>query len=283
MSYPSISNIDFVTCDIQGGLGNQLFMIFATIAYAKQYNKNFWFERKNNYTGFTVRNSYWDTLLSSLSTNILSEPPNFFNSIYEEPSFNYSLIPNDYDKLLGYFQSEKYFKTYYRYIMEKLQLYKQRDIILNELQIESFPNRVSLHFRVGDYIKLQSYHPIQKYDYYYNSLTYIVSKINNPIHLFCFYEGADINHVEPSISKLQKSFPSITIIHVPSFNLKDWQELLLMSCCHHHIIANSSFSWWGAYINPSNDKIVCYPSTWFGPSAEFNNTIDLCPPEWIKI
>jgi hypothetical protein len=55
-----------------------------------------------------------------------------------------------------------------------------------------------------------------------------------------------------------------------------------MSCCHHNIIANSSFSWWGAYFNSYIDKMVFYPSKWFGDTIK-NDTRDLCPPEWIKI
>jgi hypothetical protein len=272
----------FVTCDIKGGLGNQLFMVFATMAYAKQNNKNVWFEYKNKYHGVTVRNSYWDNLFSSLSTMISNEPPIFFNTIYKEPFFNYSSIPNHYNKLEGYFQSEKYFKSYYPEIVEQLQFYRQRDKMIKELQLEKYTLRVSIHFRIGDYAKLESYHPIQKYDYYYKCLSYLMSNINSPIHLFCFYEETDFERVQPSIIELQKIFPSITIVHVPTFKLQDWQELILMSCCHHHIIANSSFSWWGAYINPYQTKIVCYPSVWFGSSLT-NNTSDLCPPEWIKI
>jgi hypothetical protein len=64
--------------------------------------------------------------------------------------------------------------------------------------------------------------------------------------------------------------------------LADWEQLLLMSCCHHNIIANSTFSWWAAYFNSWKDKIVCYPSVWFGNIAN-HDTKDLCPEEWIKI
>ncbi len=63
----------------------------------------------------------------------------------------------------------------------------------------------------------------------------------------------------------------------------DWEQLLLMSGCNDHIISNSTYSWWAAYINPSPQKIVCYPNIWFGHKLQHKTTIDLFPPTWTCI
>ena len=64
--------------------------------------------------------------------------------------------------------------------------------------------------------------------------------------------------------------------------LEDWEQMLFMSLCSHNVIANSTFSWWGAYLNNNLEKLVCYPEEWFGPKAE-NDTSDLFPNDWNKI
>ena len=63
----------------------------------------------------------------------------------------------------------------------------------------------------------------------------------------------------------------------------DWEQLLYMSLCNHNIIANSSFSWWAAYLNENPDKVVCYPTLWFGDALSSYDVSDLLPTEWIKI
>jgi hypothetical protein len=119
-------------------------------------------------------------------------------------------------------------------------------------------------------------------DYYLkalNNIKLINSNTNYTIFYFC--EENDINDVVEIINYLQQNFNNYNFLRGEK-ELEDWEQMLLMSCCHHNVIANSSFSWWSAYFNSYTDKIVCYPSIWFGPSAP-NNTKDLCPPEWIKI
>ena len=83
------------------------------------------------------------------------------------------------------------------------------------------------------------------------------------------------------IDMLKKTITSCAFIKVID-EVEDWQQLLLMSACSHNIIANSSFSWWGAYLNTNPTKIVCYPEIWFGSKAT-HDTKDLFPESWTKI
>jgi hypothetical protein len=138
-----------------------------------------------------------------------------------------------------------------------------------------------MHFRLGDYKKIQHYHPLLSYEYYKNSLEHILKNIQNNPSVLYFCEDQDIDQVKEIIKKLNSAFPSILFSRA-SNNLNDWQQLLVMSACKNNIIANSTFSWWGAYINNYEDKIVCYPSKWFGPACD-KETIDLFPVDWVKI
>jgi hypothetical protein len=97
-----------------------------------------------------------------------------------------------------------------------------------------------------------------------------------------FCEKEDTAQVCQLVDKLHEIYPMVEFVKVDD-SIEDWKQMILMSCCNDHIIANSSFSWWGAYFNDNIDKRVIYPSQWFGPVLQHNDTRDLCPSGWIKI
>ena len=139
-----------------------------------------------------------------------------------------------------------------------------------------------MHFRLGDYKKLADFHPIATPKYYENALNHFNKKFpetNFSILYFC--EDADVIEVQETIKNLENIFPNYKFTRGTN-TLSDWQQMLYMSLCRHNIIANSSFSWWGAYFNANANKIVCYPSVWFGSTANID-TRDLCPQEWVKM
>ena len=102
-------------------------------------------------------------------------------------------------------------------------------------------------------------------------------------YVLVFCEQNDLPEITPIIDQLKHVYPTLTF-QLIDFTLNDWQQLLVMSLCQHNIIANSSYSWWGAYFNTNMNKIVCYPAQWFGRKLQAKNDIkDLCPSEWTRI
>ena len=279
-----------ITCNLMGGLGNQIFQIFATISYAIKSGNQFKFLNVTTLGGgsSTIRYTFWDTFFTNLRPFLIHEIPPVH--VIPEKSFSFNELPIDEMMnrnilIYGYFQSYKYFQENYNTICRIVGIEKLRERLLSKinLELDSFENTISLHFRIGDYKKIQECHPLATYNYYEQSLNHIktASNVEKKYTVLFFCEDVDIDDVNESVAKLRAVFPDYTFKRGEK-KLKDWEQLILMSCCHHNIIANSSFSWWGAYLNPNQDKIVCYPSLWFGATLN-HDTSDLCPPEWIKI
>lgn len=289
---------DMLTCFLMGGLGNQLFEIFTTIAYAITFRHRFVFLDTYVLTDggpqTTVRYTYWKTFLNRLAGSL--SPSINYHSIISESGFPFNDAEmrkqlsetqrNDRVYMLrGYFQSYKYFQHHYATIRKIIGLEDMKQAVIDKLSYDKdlLARCVSLHFRIGDYKHIQQVHPVMTRMYYQRCLEHIQQHTppNQPFTVLYFCEDADIEDVSNVISALTPLFPLYTFQRGEN-TLADWEQMLLMSNCRHNIIANSSFSWWAAYFNDHQDKIVCYPSMWFGPYAP-NNTKDLCPPTWTRI
>ena len=285
-----------ITCKIQGGLGNQLFQIFAVMSYAFKHNWQFVFPYSDTLPGhegprYTAWNSFLKELKQYTSANeIFKEIGSKMDQfpLYIEPYFHFKELPTianyNFLKIDGYFQSYLYFQESYNKIKQIIRISEQQIEVYNENKsLFDSQYTISMHFRLGDYKKLQHCHPLMPYKYYYNAIKHILSNIKDTtIQVLYFCEEKDNDLVLPIIKKLSLKFESVLFTKAPD-KIPDWKQMLLMSCCDSHIIANSSFSWWGAYFNEKTNKHVCYPELWFGPRLANKNLKDLFPPSWNKI
>jgi glycosyl transferase family 25 len=139
---------------------------------------------------------------------------------------------------------------------------------------------VSLHFRIGDFKNLEN-HPIMPLEYYISAIKHIDYEDKN-IKILYFCEDDDVDFVINNyINPLINIFPDIMFTQT-KVKLEDWEQMVIMSLCKHHIIANSTFSWWSAYLAQDYiNKIICYPDKWFQGALINNNTIDLFPEHWV--
>lgn len=275
-----------------GGLGNQLFQIFATMAYAIRYNQAFLFLRGEEHGS---RRTHWKDFLSDLAPFTVQHIPKI---TYNDQSygFDYHEIPfleNDVT-LFGYFQSDRYFRDHFELICQNIGLRERQEEIRQKyladyFQFHSSDNTkeevpcISMHFRLGDYKNNEHNHPIMTLEYYREALSKIcMDRSIEHGHVLYFCEKDDNDLVKQKVDQLSAQFPGL-VFHKVADDMENWEQMVLMSLCHHHVIANSSFSWWGAYFNRRPDKMVCYPSRWFGPKLAHNSTKDLCPSDWTKI
>ena len=289
------------TIEIMGGLGNQLFQIFTLISYSINSKKPFYFENKPIMWG-ERKKYYWDTLLLNKLKGFIKTPlqqDQQQHIVYQEPFFHYAPIPHTKDntaniKLHGYFQSYKYFEEHKELIFKMINLKESQKQIKEKVKhISSYENVVSLHFRVGDYAHQPQNHPLMPVEYYEKALEQLIDDTNGKqdwiILYFC--EENDLVYVNEKIHTLKENmkFKELTFMKVPG-QLDDWEQILLMSLCEHHIIANSTFSWWGAYFRgvspetPYKIKMVYYPNKWFGSALGDKKMEDLFLEEgWKKI
>ena len=274
--------------EIMGGLGNQLFQIFCGIAYSLENNIPFKinaskYDLVSPVDNISKRPTYWNSFLSNLSRFTYQQELTI--PTYNEPAFIYNKIPyitQDF-KLCGYYQSYKYFDEQYANICKMINLDNQK-VLVKEKYNHYFNNKkiMSIHFRIGDLKNNNGHGPVIDEKYSSTCLNYMKENLPDFFNyeILYFGEKQDNTIIDSFIAKINIEFKNkYTII---DYNIPDWEQLLMMSLCDHNIIANSTFSWWGAYFNNNTNKIVCYPSMWFGKNCN-NNTKDLFPDSWMKI
>lgn len=182
----------------------------------------------------------------------------------------------DNSYLVGYWQSEKYFSNIQSVIRSdfvfKEELSAKNAAIATKIQQ---CNAISLHVRRGDYVsdaKTNAMLGLCSLKYYSNAVRYIAERVESP-EFFVFSD--DIAWVKEN---LDIGHPCEYVDH--NTGLESYNDMRLMSMCTHHIIANSSFSWWGAWLNPNTEKIVVAPEKWFA-SGSLNE--DLLPESWVRL
>lgn len=251
-----------------GGLGNQLFQWAYAYSLSNFYNTNFYLD-KHSYSFDKLRIyelNKFPNIQTGLTDFELSKHllPNTREEI-DDFNFKYRFLTSGTNLYLnGYWQSEKYFKEYRSAILTMLSATKEK---YQEFSKIIKTNSVSIHIRRTDYLTSNGYHPVQPKEYFDKALQYI----NNYEKIYVFSDD-----IEWCINNLK--YPNIEFIN----GYDNIDDLWMMSMCSHNIISNSTFSWWGAWLNPNQNKIVIAPNNWFGLQANLN-TSDIIPKEWVKI
>lgn len=185
--------------------------------------------------------------------------------------------------LEGYFQCEKYFEEFNQLLSHELCLLSNLEKGLVDLQcrLAKLRNSVSLHVRRGDYVsdpKISALHNICTKTYYQNAISEMSRRVGE-FDLVVFSD--DVSWVRENLDLVGEVWFLSGEKTVNGAILSAPQELTLMSHCKHHIISNSTFSWWGAYLNPCMDKVVIAPALWNRSAVDHHKNI--LPETWLRV
>jgi len=286
-----------------GGLGNQLFQYAAARSLAEYHNTDLKLDispfetyklHKFALTNFNIKGTLATRVevekltRVSILEKILNRLPSPLRSrLFERRSvfreyvlgpFNPSIFSTSKDVYLeGYWQSEKYFLKVQDIIRKEVTLNTEISFQSQEIADQIANSQaVSIHIRRGDYVlnpETNRIHGTCDLQYYYECIEEIRKKIAS-LQFFIFSD--DPNWV---VENLKIDHPVTFVSHNDA--ARNYEDLYLMSLCQHNIIANSSFSWWGAWLNNNPEKIVYAPGRWF--SDQSIDTRDVIPSSWIKM
>lgn len=251
-----------------GGLGNQLFQWACARNLQKLYGHKLQYDdhieisnRKRDIYRFPNINLSKEEYIKDIFTpnRAITINDNFDFGFFKSIDFsNFSILYY----LNGYWQGEKYFQECADEIREELQ---PPSNFLNECQIPK--DSLSLHVRRTDYLNLQDYHPIQTLSYYESA----IQLLNHTGNIYVFSD--DIEWCKQNFK-----FKNMIFVH----NQDPILDLWMMSICEKNVIANSTFSWWAAWLNNHPNKRTICPKNWFGPKAPYSDK-DILDNSWIKL
>lgn len=249
---------------LRSGLGNLMFQACAMEYIAKQHNQDLVYYYVDKFIKNLATSNPWEAHAYeyfSIFKNI-----DYYKNQYRSTELNVQVkvpfcyvdfTPMDGTIYSGYFQSEKYFThEFAQWLFEPTFSIDQYDYFQGKT--------CSIHVRRGDYLFRQLWHPVLPMSYYEDAMGMVMAD-----RYLVFSD--DIEWCRENFRGDQFVFP----------DLVNYVELYLMAKCDCNIIANSSFSWWGAYLGVK-DKMVIAPKLWFGPAASVNDR-DLVPDRWIRI
>lgn len=255
-----------------GRLGNQMFQIATMIGYAKKHNINWAVPQDWEYL-----NAFYKTFPT--------HPPHRGSEYkhYIEPRFEYTEIPHcDNIDIAGYFQSEKYFEHCKEEVLKQFTMKADYAPWGCLRDIKDF--RIAIHIRRGDYLKTPDFYCQLTPEYYKEGINIIIKRK-------CLIRSIPDIHVKiicfsDDIEWCKQELPKYFKVDYFLEGYTPTEDLFLMSGCDAFVIANSSFSWWGAYLseqgNINKGTTIVAPNNWFMPQTGLT-TKDLIPERWIKL
>lgn len=283
---------------IKGGLGNQLFQYAAAYAMAKRLNQPFLFDPafSSNMTAReyklpelqvvvdkVVSNEKLPRKITLMKNHYINKGCRILNiSSHKCDEYIYWIETKDRWQpefftinannlyIDGYFQSENYFKQYRNDILKQFTpRYKEEETYLEVLKEINCVNSVAVHVRRGDFKKNNNrFHYILDENYYRRAIQFFRMKVDNPIF---FWFSDDMDWVNKYIGKSKDfRFVNIRTKHA------DIDDMMLMKNCNHIVTANSTFSWWAAWLNEHENAIRVVPNKAYGMDG-------MIPNNWIKL
>lgn len=272
---------------LNGRLGNQMFQFAALYAAAKKLNTSFFLYQRSSLSAsnYTAIDEFLQFDIENLGGCIWIRDAQEYQDMYQkeintcisEPHFhyikNFHNLPDQTD-LSGYFQTEKYFKNHKDDISEIFSIRKPTKSFLNYKQLLE-NKHISLHIRRGDYVPKSDFHTnLAESDYYKDAISIMAS--THPDAKYLVFSD-DIEFCRSYFQ--EKSRSGIEFKYVTGTTSAE--EIVLQSLCIGNVIANSSFSWWGAWLNSNNGTVIA-PKNWFGPNGP-KDVQDLFCEKWITL